>query len=369
MKKDADPDNRNVNDIHFCRFVMKSVPVAIVTVDSELRITSFNPWAEEITGYTEKDVMGCFCGEILQGGRCQSDCPLKTVLESAEHVVRIETTIRNKWMEALPVRMNTAGLFDDEGNLIGGLEAFQDISYLKILERGKENMISMLAHDMKSPLIGIEAFALRLLKRANDDDKTKSYLNVILRESRKLAFLIDEFLEFSRLKSGKLQLNFSATSLDKELHELYEAFEPRASRQGIRLHLRSDEPLPILEADASRLQRALCNLLDNAIKYSKEGDTILLVTNEKDDEVTVTVIDEGSGIHPDDLPYVFDPFHRGKEGQEKGGFGVGLSTVKAIVEGHGGRVLVKSEVKVGSEFTVVLPKRRKTETEPYSNKS
>jgi len=358
MEMRLDQDRKNVDDIQFCRFVIRSVPVAIATVDSELRITSLNPWAEDVTGYSEKEVIGRYCGEVLQGGRCERNCPLKTVLENEEQVVRIETTIKNKWMDIVPVRMNTAGLFDDQGNLIGGLEAFQDISYLKILEREKDNMVSMLAHDMKSPLIGIEGFALRLLKNAGHDEKTEKYLNVILRESRKLGFLIDEFLEFSRIKSGKLKLNFNPASLDKELHELLEAYEPKASKRGMKLELRSDEPLPIVQADADRLHRAFSNLLDNAIKYSKEGDSILIETQENDQEIIVRIIDQGIGIDPSDLPYVFDPFHRGREAREKGGFGVGLSTVRAIVEGHGGRVFVKSEPHKGSEFTVVLLKKR-----------
>jgi len=353
-----DPERKNVDDIQFCRFVIKSVPVAILTVDSELRITSFNPWAEEVTGYAENEVVGRYCGEVLQGGRCEANCPLKTVLESEEQVVRIETTIKNKWMEILPVRMNTAGLFDDQGKLIGGLEAFQDISYLKILEREKQNMISMLAHDMKGPLIGIEGFAHRLIKNDDRIEKTNNYLNIILRESRRLAFLIDEFLEFSRIQSGKLKLDFSTTSLDKELHELYERYEPRASKQAIRLDLHSDEPLPLIEADARRLHRAFSNLLDNAIKYSDEGGAIIISTQEDDQEVAIRVIDQGVGIDPGDLAYVFEPFHRGKGAHGKGGFGIGLSTVKAIVEGHGGRVLVKSEPDKGSEFTVLLPKKR-----------
>jgi len=354
-----DQDRKNIDDIQFCEFVIKSLPIAVVTVNADLRIMSFNPWAEEVTGYSEEDVIGRYCGEVLQGGRCEGNCPLKTVLESEEQVVRIETTIKNKWMESIPVRMNTAGLFDDGGNLIGGLEAFQDISHLKVLEREKNNMVSMLAHDMKSPLVGIEGFVLRLLRNADDEDKARNYLNIILRESRKLALLIEEFLEFSRIQSGKLKLDCSATSLDKELHELYEVYEPRASKRGIKMELRSDEPLPLIEADASRLHRAFGNLVDNAVKYSKEGDTILITTQEHDQEVMVKIIDEGSGIDPSDLPYVFDAFHRGKDAQEKAGFGIGLSTVKAIVEGHGGIVFVKSEPDKGSEFTVVLPKKRK----------
>ncbi len=349
-------EEMDVDSIKFCRFVIRSLPVAVLTVDSELRITSANPWAEEITGYAEMEVLGRYCGEILQGGRCKSSCPLKTVLECKDHVVRIETTIRNKCGETIPVRMNTGGLFDDEGELIGGLEAFHDISYLKVLERERNNMISMIAHDMRSPLIGIDGFILRLLKKTSDD-KAREYLNIMLREARKLESLIDEFLEFSQLQSGKLKLNFNATSLDKELHELLETHEPRALKDGKKIELHSDEALPIIQADGRRLHRAFSNLFDNAIKYSATGGSIHITTQDKDDEIVVKIADEGKGIDPRELPYVFDPFHRGKEVNEGDGFGIGLAAVRTIVEGHGGRIQVESELDKGSAFTVFLPKR------------
>ncbi len=359
--------NHTVDDINFCRFVIRSLPSAVLTVDSELRITSFNPWAEEITGYVEEEVLGRYCGEVLQGGKCKSSCPLKAVLECKDHVVRIETTIENKWGETIPVRMNTGGLFDDEGELIGGLEAFHDISYLKVLEREKNNMISMIAHDMRSPLISIDGFILRLLKRTSDD-KTKNYLNIMLREARKLESLIDEFLEFSRLQSGRLKLDFTETSLDRELHELCETYEPGALKRGIKIELHSDEALPIIQADGKRLHRALSNLLDNAIKYSEEGGSIHITTQDKDEKIMVKIVDEGAGIDPRELPYIFDPFHRGKEVKEKDGFGIGLAAVRTIVEGHGGRIQVKSELDKGSMFTVVLPKTMNSEEEVDSGK-
>jgi len=347
----------NIHDISFYRFVIRSLPIAVLTVDSGLRITSLNPWAEDITGYQEEEVMGRYCGDVLRGGRCRSTCPLQTVLGRQEPLVYVETTIQNKWMETIPVRVSTAGLLDDDGNLVGGLEAFQDISTLKVLERERDNVISMFAHDMKSPLIGIHGLAARILKTSPADPKTRIAVHTIVQEAKRLESLIDDFLEFSHIQTAKLPFNISATSLERELQELFEIYQPRAMSKGLTMEFHCEEPLPIVPADAASLHRAFRNLLDNALKYSKTGSTICIRPETTDTEVIVTISDGGVGIDPRDIPFIFDPFHRGRRTENREGFGMGLATVKAIVEGHRGRVLVKSELGRGSVFTVILPKQ------------
>ncbi|MDY6879186.1 MAG: HAMP domain-containing sensor histidine kinase, partial [Thermodesulfobacteriota bacterium] len=271
------------------------------------------------------------------------------------------SSIVNKWGETVPIRMSTAGLFDDNGALIGGVEAFQDISRLKKLEREKENIISMFAHDMKSSLTIIGGFALRLLKKGKqtDEKKVKKYIAIIKDESGKLESLVNDFLEFSRLQTGKLKLNFSATSLDKELMGLLDSYWLKASQSGIELVLHNEEELPIIEADARQLRRVFTNLLDNAIKFSKGKGTITISTNETTEKVIVKVKDEGIGITRNQLPYIFDSFHQEQTGREAEGFGLGLAAVKTIVEAHGGKIYVESELGKGSIFTLVLPKIQK----------
>lgn len=344
----------------FYRFIIDSIPSAVLTVNADLKITGFNPWAEKITGYSKKEALGQYCGAVLQGGMCLANCPLRTVLKGHRPVSLVETTIVNKWGEIIPVRMNTAGLFDDNEHLIGGVESFQDISRLKTLEREKDNLISMFAHDMKSSLTIIGGFVLRLLRKGRqiDEDKQKQYLGIIRNESDKLESLINDFLEFSRLQTGRLKFNFTAVSLDKELMELTDSYEAKASQSGLKLELKNEEALSVIEADAGQLRRVFTNLLDNAMKFSKKRGTITLTTHETAEDVIVKVKDEGVGIKRSELPYIFDSFHRGKVAEKKEGFGLGLAAVKAIVEGHGGRVIVKSEPGKGSVFTVVLPKVR-----------
>jgi len=291
---------------------------------------------------------------------CNINCPLKKVIGRQNPVVRLETTIVNKRRETVQVRMNTAALSDNDGNLIGGLEAFQDISHLKALEREKDNFISMIAHDMRSSLVVIGGFVLRLLNKAANTrlEKQQKYLDIIRKETDKLESLVNDFLEFSRLKTGTLKLNFGATSLDKELMTLVEAYEPKALQRGIQVRLEIAEALPIIEADANRLYRVFTNLLDNALKFSKEKGRITITTQETDQKVIVKFADQGVGIDPVDFPYLFDPFHRGQVGGKVEGFGLGLAAVKTIVEFHGGRVLVESVMGKGSIFTVVLPKTK-----------
>jgi two-component system phosphate regulon sensor histidine kinase PhoR len=345
-------------DLAFYKFVIQSLPVAVVTVNSELQITDFNPWAEKLTGYSAKEVLGRYCGDILQGGMCHVECPLRTVIDRLDPTVDIETTIQNKLGETIPVRMSTAALLDEEDSLIGGLEAFHDISQLKALEREKANLMSMFAHDMKSPLIAIQGFVLRLLAHTTDmaEEKREKYLEIIKREAGKLDHLISDFLEFSRLQTGKLNLNLSATSLDQELLELFEAYHPRASQSGIELKLVNSEGLPLIEVDAARFRRVLTNLLDNAFKFTIGEGTVTILTEQTNHDVSIKIIDEGRGIDAEDLHSVFEPFHRGRYAEDTGGIGLGLAVVKAIVEAHGGRVLLESKLGKGSVFTVVLPK-------------
>jgi len=177
----ADGTEKNFQNIAFYSFIIDSLPVGILTVSPELKVTSFNRWAERITGYSAQEAVGRYCGDVLQGGMCKTNCPLRTAINRQHPEVRIDSTITNRHGEIIPVRMNTAALLDDNGSLIGGVEAFQDISRLKTLEREKDNLISMFAHDMKSTLTVIGGFVLRLLKKSRqlDEEKQRENLNII----------------------------------------------------------------------------------------------------------------------------------------------------------------------------------------------
>ncbi|MDD5207118.1 MAG: PAS domain-containing sensor histidine kinase, partial [Desulfobacterales bacterium] len=336
-------------------------PLGVITVNPDLRITSINPWAVKLTGHDAEQALGKFCGDILHGAKCGAECPLRSALSRQNPILSLESTIQNSHGQTIPVRMSTAALMDADGRLLGGVEAFQDISYLKTLEREKDNFISMIAHDMKSSLLVIGGFAHRLLQkgtcanRKNHEDEEK-YMEIIRDEALKLETLIEEFLSLSRLKAGRIGLSLSAVSVDKILLELCRANEPRAMDLGLKVDLKFNEDLPMITGDSGQLRRVFSNLMDNAIKFSAKGGTITISSSLEQERVVVTVRDEGPGIAPEDLPFIFDAFHRGKADKHIKGFGLGLASVKAIIDAHGGKVLVESELGYGSTFKVILPR-------------
>ncbi len=261
----------------------------------------------------------------------------------------------------IPTVVSSVPIFDSWGAYRGKFSVITDISDLKAHEREKANLISMFAHDMRSSLTGIHGLGLRLLTKYSslDDQRREEYLRIINREAAKLESLVDDFLEFSRLETGRLKLSFGAISLDKELLELFEFYQPRASQKGINLEICIEKALPVIQADAGRLRRVFTNLLDNAIKFSHETGTVSILAEEAEKDVIIKISDEGIGIDPEEIPFIFDLFHRTRGGERKEGYGIGLATVKAIVEGHEGKVKVTSELGKGSTFTIYLPKARR----------
>jgi two-component system phosphate regulon sensor histidine kinase PhoR len=235
-----------------------------------------------------------------------------------------------------------------------------DVSHIKTREREKANLISMFAHDMRSSLAGIHGLGHRLSTKFSslDDHTREEYLRVINREASKLEALVEDFLAFARLETGSLKMSLRKISVGTELHELFELYQPKAVQKGIELTIEVEEGLPVIEADAVRLRRVFTNLLDNALKFSKETGTVSIAAMVVAPSLVVKIRDQGIGIDPGEAPFIFDIFHRARTGEGKEGYGIGLATVKAIVEAHGGSVEVDSELGKGSVFTVYLPLTR-----------
>jgi two-component system phosphate regulon sensor histidine kinase PhoR len=340
--------------------LVQSLPSGVITVNSRFQITEINHQGQKILGRSQDEVLGKFCGDVLRSGACKTTCPIKAAIKSKKPEGPIETTVLHQEKGRIPISLRAAGLYTSTGELTGGVEVFQDISAIKALERERANLVSMFAHDMKSPLVGIQGFALRMLNQdqLNNLEKNKQYLEVIRREAARLESIINDFLDFARLETGGLKLNFSATDLDKELLELVEALAPRFDQAGISLNLGYTEKLPVIQADALHLRRAFANLLENSLKYSPSGTAVTIDSEETEKEVLVKVMDQGVGIPAEELPYIFDMFYRAKGQESSKGHGLGLAGVEAIVKGHGGRVMVASEVGTGSVFTVALPKEQ-----------
>jgi len=236
--------------------------------------------------------------------------------------------------------------------------AIHDISHLKALDRMKSRFVSNVSHELRTPIATIKLFAHLMLKQP---ERWREYLEPLAQEANHQADLVEDILEISRVDAGRLNVKRDLTNLEELTEAVVANHQTRAQKEGLTLIHRSTEAKLASLVDTNRMMQVLDNLINNAIRYTPPGGTITVSSGRTEakgrDWATITVTDTGMGIPEDELPYVFDRFFRGEKPQtmQISGTGLGLAIVKEIVELHGGRVTVESEVDGGSTFIVWLP--------------
>jgi len=244
------------------------------------------------------------------------------------------------------------------GETSGAVIVLHDITELRKLERIRRDFVANVSHEFRTPLTAIQGFAETLIAGAmNDPQNRDRFLGIILEHSRRLARLTEDLLKLSQMDAERLELELRPVSVAQLVESCYETARHRATEKELTLSLNLQERLPNVSGDARRLQEVLQNLLDNAIQYTLPGGKIVLSAEAKNEEVIFTVADTGIGIPQADQPRIFERFYRVDvaRSREAGGTGLGLAIAKHLIEGHGGRIWVESEVGVGSKFHVSVP--------------
>jgi signal transduction histidine kinase len=229
------------------------------------------------------------------------------------------------------------------------------------LSRLKSDFVANVSHELKTPLALIRLFAETLeLGRVPSPDKAQQYYRVINKESQRLTQLINNILDFSRIEAGRREYRFAPTDVTRIVDEVLESYRFPIEQQGFTLEVHASEDIPAIEVDKEALSQALINLLNNAIKYSREEKYIRVDVKRDADRVLLSVTDRGIGVAKSEQKKIFEKFYRAEDSlvHETKGSGLGLSLVRHIVEAHGGEVQVESSPGKGSTFTLVLPIHR-----------
>ena len=240
----------------------------------------------------------------------------------------------------------------------GAVVVLHDVTELRRLERVRQDFVANVSHEFKTPLTAIQGFAETLLGGALDDPtNNRRFLEIIRNHAIRLARLTNDLLKLARIEAGKLEVQFSSVGLMELIEGCAETTLLKANRKDITLEIDVPPKLPPVRGDASLLRDVLQNLLDNAVQYTPEGGRIHVTASAGPREAVIAVTDTGIGIPLADQERIFERFYRVDvaRSREAGGTGLGLSIAKHIVEAHGGRLCVESNVGQGSKFSFSIP--------------
>lgn len=344
--------------------ILQSMSEGVIAVDQNKTILLVNPSAEAILQLRQEEMVGKSLIEALRN--TAMDDVLTQALEGS---TRISREIEFLEPEEKIVRVNAVGI-RKEGSGVCAILVLHDITEIRKLERVRREFVANVSHELKTPLTSLKGFLETLLNGAMEEQESaRRFLKMMEEDTNRLTRLIDELLELARLESRREPLQLQPIDLVREIETIMESLRPRMAEKKIRYQfVYGDQDHFKIAADRDKIRQVLLNLLDNAIKFNREGGTIRIRLEAVGLQIKVSIKDTGIGIPEESLGRIFERFYRVERGRSRdmGGTGLGLSIVKHIVEAHGGQVGYKSELEKGSEFFFTLPFVLPSLRQPFS---
>lgn len=335
----------------------------VLILDSALRVVVFNRALARLNGWSAAEAIGRHHDEVLRWAHLETDKDLADAvaggwpLSSSAQPLYVEGDLYRKSDGTISVGIIYAPLFDSEGHLTNIIANVRDITRFREADEIKSRFVSVISHELKTPVALIQGYAETLMRQdaSWDQDTMQESLTVILEEAERLNQLINNLLDASRLEAGRLPLEMERVTLDALAERVAERFRTQTDIHEIEVDFPSE--FPVVQGDPDRLEQVFNNLLSNAIKYSPKGGLIQIKGRFSSDEAIVTITDEGVGIPIEERPHIFESFFRGSRERQRrtSGAGLGLYLAKAIVEAHDGRIWVESRSGEGAAFSFAIP--------------
>jgi PAS domain S-box-containing protein len=359
--------------------IVNSSDDVIVSKTLDGVITSWNPAAERLFGWTAQEAVGQHITLIIPPERRSEEDEVLARIRRGERVDHFETIRVTKDGQLRAVSITVSPVRDSTGRIVGASKIARDVTERQRMEeeranllvreqqareeaetlnRTKDELLATVSHELRTPLNAIFGWAHVLQSAGGDEAVHTRAVNAILRSAAAQARLVEDLLDFSRTISGRMRLDFEPTDLNVVIEAALEAVRPAAGAKEIELVTALDRSLGTMMGAPDRMQQVIWNLVMNAVKFTPQGGRVKVSVRRTSHSVDVVVEDTGEGIAPDLLPHVFEAFRQADSSTTRahGGLGLGLALVRQLVELHGGQVRAESRGKGrGSTFTVTLP--------------
>ena len=336
--------------------IVNSIAEGLILVDPNNRILYINPAAERLLDLSQDSIDKDITELIHNDELIQIEqAPSKN--ENANFVSEI-TLIHHD--EKLVLRTIASPFLDENGQTLGTVYLFDDITREKEIDQMKSDFISLVSHELRTPLTSIIGFVSFILdgKAGEINDKQRNSLVRVQRQSKRLAALINDLLDISRIESGRIQMEQAPISILDIVTQRIDEIRPQADEKSIQLNLTAPESVPQIFGDEARMGQVFTNLIGNAIKFTPNNGEVSVKVEADGNLLHVEVIDTGPGIPPEERQKIFDKFYQLSDisTRQQGGSGLGLSISKSIVEAHGGKLWIDDGNQgKGSNFQFVLP--------------
>jgi PAS domain S-box-containing protein len=349
---------------------------AIISIDLNAIITSWNGGAQRLFGYSAKEAVGQSVTMLIPPDRFNEEPEILARIGLGERIDHYETVRRRKDGTLLDISLTVSPVPDARGSIVGASKVARDITARKQAEealrrakeqaeaanRAKDHFLAALSHELRTPLTAVRMAATALDMNAELPPALRDDVRLIRRNVDMEGVLIDDLLDLSRISSGKLRLHFERLDINELIRQVCQTCSANVFEKGIRLHSDLDENAHEVSGDPARLQQVFWNLLNNAAKFTPQGGNIYIKTENmgEDGDISVRVIvrDTGKGIAPEILGRIFDAFEQGEASTTRqfGGLGLGLAICKTLVEQHHGTICAQSDgPDKGATFIVELP--------------
>lgn len=324
---------------------------AILIVNSESRVELINQAAHRLFNLSDDIERAPSLAEVVRHHQVV-EMWRQSLLTNQPQSASMETAMGRSNLQAVATPLKG----DMEGSV---LLAFQDLTRVRRLETVRQDFISNVSHELRTPLASLKALTETLQEGALEDPPAaRRFLSQMENEVDNLTQMVRELLELSRIESGKVPVVANSVSAAQLVSHAGERMRLQAERGGLNFHIQDEDPVgssPLVMADAERIDQVLINLIHNAVKFTQPGGSIEVGWEPRGGEVVFFVRDTGVGIAPEEQGRIFERFYKADRSRSGGGTGLGLSIARHVVETHGGRIWLESQVDQGSTFYFSLP--------------